>query len=162
MEIHELRSHLKEEINTAEEDLLGLISLFLYNWTEGPWTPPPLSKEQIEEIEKRAEAFEKGKSEAIPMEEVFEELEKKYGFFREEGETYKLGREKEVRAELMKMLQHVNREQLLQLEMFLESHKQNKQERRLTKTERLAIKRGQLDSKEGRLSDAFEFLSVEG
>lgn len=155
-------AHLKETISKLEGENLQLASMFLFNWTEGPWTPAPLTPEQVAEIKKRADDLKSGKTKAISSEEVFKELEEKYGFVREKGAEYEAKREKEERARLLKMIGHISREHLIQFDVFLESYRQKSTWKSLSVEGQESILRGMEDSKKGNLTDAFEYLKTNG
>jgi|GEM_PF-2431448 TPP-dependent 2-oxoacid decarboxylase len=158
MDLEQLKIKLRSQIQTSESEQLQLISFFIYNWTEGTWTPDPLTKEQIEELKRRVDQLERGEVETVSMEEVLEELKQKYGFVRDESEAYKLAHEQEERKELSKMLEEISKEQLIQLQIFLDSQSVNDGFKELSASDRQSINRGKKDSEEGRLVDAFEFL----
>ncbi|MAO64947.1 MAG: hypothetical protein CL666_08090 [Balneola sp.] len=158
METSRLKAHLKEKILKSEGELLSLISMFIYNWTEGPWTPPPLTKEQIKELQKRIEEVEKGEVETLSWEEMKAEFEEKYDIVFERGEEYQNKREKKDRDECIGMLEYISREHLILLDMFLESHHAAHSNSKLSEEELKAIQRSRKEFEEGRFMDAFEFL----
>ncbi|SMO39997.1 addiction module protein [Gracilimonas mengyeensis] len=162
METEKLRERLKEEIQQLEGDLLQYISMFIYNWTEGSWTPPPLTDEQLEEIKRRAEEIEHGEVEMISSEELWKSLKEKYGFVREDQEEYLLEREQEEKEDLRRMLDELNRKHLIWIEVFLESHRSSSGWEELPEAAKASILRGKEDAKAGRHSDAFKYLKEHG
>lgn len=162
METSELKAHLREKITESSGELLSRISMFLYNWTEGPWTPPPLSEEQIQEIKRRSEELEKGEVQTVSWEDVKAEFKEKYGVVFEKGEEYQKKKEQEDREDCIEMLEHISREHLLLLDMFLESHKQKNSGSKLSESEREAVQKSRTEIAEGRFMNAFKFLDLHG
>lgn len=162
MEIEKLRSVLKKEILQLDGELLKLTSMFIFNWTEGSWTPPPPTKEQIAEIKKRSEEVKRGEVELIDIDEFWNKLREKYGYVREHQENYQAEREEEKREKLATMLEELNRDHLLWLDIFVGSHKSKSGWDSLPEEAKSAALRGKEDAKEGRFTDAFEFLQNHG
>lgn len=162
METEKLRDRLKKEILQLEGELLQYTSTFIYNWTEGSWTPPPLTDEQLEEIKRRAEEVERGEVKMISSEEFWKGLKEKYGFVREDQEKYKTEREQEDKEELARMLEELNRKHLIWLESFLESHRSTSGWEDLPEAAKASILRGKEDARAGRHTDAFKYLKEHG
>lgn len=162
METEKLRAQLKKEIQQLEGELLQLTSMFIYNWTEGSWTPPPLTKEQLAEIKRRKGEIERGEAKMKSMEEVWKELEKKYGFVREDSEKYRAEREQEEKEDLTHMLDELSRKYLIWLEVFIDSHRVKSGWDDLPEEAKASILRGKQDVKAGKYSDAFEYLKEHG
>lgn len=162
METEKLREIIKEEISQLEGDMLQLASMFIYNWTEGPWTPAPLTSDQIAELERRIEEVESGETELISMDEVLEEFREKHGLVREEGEQFRIQKNEKERGDLVEMLNHVSRAHLHRLNSFLESYKEVTKWEGLDERTKESIQRGMSQAKAGKLTDAFEFLKNHG
>lgn len=162
MKTSKLRAHLKNEIEQIEGELLGQASMFLYNWTEGSWTPPPLTDEQITEITRRAEEVEQGEAEMISMEKFQEELEERYGYVRDDSEEYRVKREQEEKEDLIQMLDEINHEHLIWFQIFLESRRLHTVWNELPEEAMASIQRGKADVVAGRYSDAFDYLKKHG
>ncbi|MEX0719261.1 MAG: hypothetical protein WD059_01250 [Balneolaceae bacterium] len=160
MDKFKLQEEVADKIRIYEGELLQLASMFLYNWTEGPWTPNPLTPEQIKELEKGIEEAESGLT--YTMDEVYKIFEEKYGYAREKSVEYEAEQDEALRRELMKMLDYISLEHLIRLDIFLESHEKPSAWKELSKENQASIQRGKEDSKAGRVTDAAEFLKKHG
>lgn len=156
MEKEELRVNLKNEIKHYDKEMLHLASTFIYNWIEGPWTPQELSSEEIKELKKRLEEAKKGKG--IPHEEVISELRKKYNLTEEKSAKYKAQYLKELKTEVMDLLDELDESGMIRLDQFLKSQSYEDEWDDLTQAEKNSVERGIKDADNGRLVDVSEVI----
>jgi hypothetical protein len=112
-------------------------------------------------LKKRVEETERGDGVRFSTEEVLKELKEKYGFVREKNEAYKAELQNKERVELIEMLDHVSDEQLLQLELYVDSQGSLTKKETLSNAEWESIQRGKSDSEQGRIVDAFRFMEMQ-
>jgi hypothetical protein len=161
MDRNKFLAHLKKRVRHLSGEELNLASMFLYNWTKGPWTPASLSDEQLSVLKKRVKEIEDGEVEPVSMEEVWQKFEEKYGYVREGKESYEAERKRELLNELPDMLDQISTQDLIWFDIFLRSHTKKDNLQPLRPEERASIERGLEDAKAGRLTDAFEFLRAD-
>lgn len=66
----ELKLHLESQVKHFSSEMLHLTAMFIYNWTEGPWTPPDLSKEERRKPEKHSKKEKRDPTHGLSKEKV--------------------------------------------------------------------------------------------